>query len=56
MFVFRLCGERSGKWRFCFGSVGLSVCLSVSEQHYSKTYEWIEITFYGEVSAGSRKN
>ena len=38
------------------GSVGLSVCLSVSEQHYSKCVERIAMKFYGEVQGGARKN
>ena len=25
------------------------VCLSVGEQHYSKSYEWIAMEFYGRV-------
>ena len=29
-----------------YGSVGLSVCLSVCGQHYSQSYEWIEMKFY----------
>ena len=33
--------------------VCLYVCLSVSEQHYSKGYER---TFYGEVYSGTMKN
>ena len=36
--------------------VCLSVCLSVSEQHYSKSYQQIAMTFYGEVWGGTRKN
>ena len=32
-----------GKGGYVFGSVGLSVCLFVCEEHYSKTYERIGI-------------
>ena len=33
------------KGGYVYGS-GLSVCLSVSEQHYSKNSEWIAMTLY----------
>ena len=43
-----------------FGSVGLSVCLFVClfvcGQHYSKSYERIGMTFYGQVLSSTRKN
>ena len=32
---------------YVFGSVGLSVCLFVSEQHYSRSCAWIVMKFYG---------
>ena len=35
------------KGGYIFGSVGLSVC---REKHYSKTYEWISLKFYGVVA------
>ena len=38
-----------GKGGYVFGSVGLSVCLFVCEQHYSKSYERIGMKFYGRV-------
>ena len=38
-----------GKGGYVFGSVGLSVCLFVCEQHYSKSYEQIGMKFYGRV-------
>ena len=38
-----------GKGGYVFGSVGLSVCLSVCGQHYSKAYEWIGVKFYGGI-------
>ena len=38
------------------GSIGLSVCLFVSEQHYSKCYEQIIIKFYGGIRGGLMKN
>ena len=38
-----------GKGGYVFGSVGLSVCLFVCGQHYSKRYERIEMKFYGGV-------
>ena len=28
----------------------------VNEQHYSNSYEWIAMKFYGEVQGGIRKN
>ena len=42
------------KGGYVFGSVGLSVCLSVSEQHYSIGYEQIAMKFYWEVLGGTR--
>ena len=41
------------KGGYVFGSVGLYVCLSVCEQHYSKSYEGIGMKFYGEVLGGT---
>ena len=38
-----------GNGGYVFGSVGLSVCLSVCGQHYSKRYERIEVKCYGGV-------
>ena len=32
------------------------VCLSVCKQHYSTSYEWITMKFYGGVRGSSRKN
>ena len=37
-------------------SVCLFVCLFVCGQHYSKTYEWIGMKFYGRVLSSTRKN
>ena len=37
-----------GKGGYVFGGVGLSVCLSVCLQHYSKTYEWTGMKFLGQ--------
>ena len=45
-----------GKGGYVFGSVGLSVCLSVCGQHYSKSYERIEMKFYGGVLGSTIKN
>ena len=39
-----------------FGSVGLSVCLSVCGQHYSTSYERIGMKFYGGVLGSTMKN
>ena len=36
--------------------VALVVCLSVSEQRYSKRYERIVMRFYGSVWGGAMKN
>ena len=36
-----------GKRGYVFGSVGLSVCLFVCGQHYSKTYKRIVMKCYG---------
>ena len=36
---------------YVFGSIGLSVC-----EHYSKSYEWIGMKFYGGVMIGIMKN
>ena len=44
-----------GKGGYVLGSVGLSVCLSVCGQHYSKRYERIGVKFYGVV-LGSTMN
>ena len=41
---------------YVFGNVGLSVCLYVSVQHYSTSYEWIAMKFYGRVLGGTIKN
>ena len=38
-----------------FGSFGLSVCLYVSEQDYSKSYKRIAMKFYGKVRGVTRK-
>ena len=38
-----------GKGGYVFGSISLSICLFVCGQHYSKSYEWIGVKFYGEV-------
>ena len=45
-----------GKGGYVFGSVGLSVCLFVCEQHYSKSYERIGMKFYGRVLSSTSKN
>ena len=39
-----------------FGRVGLSVCLFVCRQHYSKSYELIAMKFYGKVLDSTMKN
>ena len=41
-----------GKGGYVFGSVGLFVC----GQHYSNSYEWIGMKFYGEVLGSTVKN
>ena len=49
---------------FCIGQGGLRslsasslfVCLSVCGQHYSKSYEWIGMKFYGGVLSSTMKN
>ena len=45
-----------GKGGYVFGSVGLSVCLFVCEQDYSKSYERIGMKFYGRVLSSTSKN
>ena len=45
-----------GKGGYVFGSVGLSVCLFVCEQHYSKSYERIGMKLYGRVLSSTSKN
>ena len=45
-----------GKGGYVFGSVGLSVCLFVYEQHYSKSYEQIGTKFYGGTLGSTMKN
>ena len=45
-----------GKGGYVFGSVGLSVCLFVCGQHYSKSYEWIGMKGYGGVWLSTVKN
>ena len=45
-----------GKRRLCFCSIGSSVSLSVSEQHFSKSYKRIAMKLYDEVRGGTRKN
>ena len=40
------------KGGYVFGSVALSVCLSVCGQRYSKSYEWVGMKFYGKWSGG----
>ena len=44
-----------GKGGYVFGSIGLSVCLSVYGQHYSKCYERIGMKFYGGVLGSTMK-
>ena len=44
------------KGGYVFGRVGLSVCLFVCGQHYSKSYERIVMKFYGEVLDSTMKN
>ena len=39
-----------GKEGYVFGGVGLSVCLSVCGQHYSKSYERTGMKFLGQSS------
>ena len=41
---------------FLVALVSLSVCLFVCGQHYSKSYERIEMKFYGRVLSSTRKN
>ena len=43
------------KGRYVFGSVGLSVCLFVRGQHYSKSYERIGMKFYGGILGSTMK-
>ena len=45
-----------GKGGYVFGSVGLSVCLFVCRQHYSKSYERIGMKSYGGVLGCTVKN
>ena len=45
-----------GKGGYVFGSVDLSVCLFVCEQHYSKSYERIGMKFCGRVLSSTNKN
>ena len=45
-----------GKGVYVFGCVGLSVCLFVCGQHYSKSYKRIGMIFCGEVAGGTMKN
>ena len=45
-----------GKGGYVFGGVGLSVCLSVCGQHYSKSYERTEMQFLGQVLGSTVKN
>ena len=45
-----------GKGGYVFGSVGLSVCLFVCGQHYSKSYERIGMKFYAGVLGSTMKN
>ena len=40
------------KGGYVFGSVGLSVCVSVCGQHYPKSYELFGMKFYGGVGWG----
>ena len=49
-------GYLLGKGGYVFDSVGLSVCLFVCEQHYSKSYERIGMKFYGRVPSSTSKN
>ena len=44
-----------GKGGYVFASIGLSVCLSVCEQHYSKSYDQIGVKFYGGVLGSTMK-
>ena len=39
---------------FLVALVCLCVCLSVCGQHYSKSYEWIGMKFYGGVQGGTQ--
>ena len=50
------CYYRLGKGGYVFGSVGLSVCLFVCGQHYSKSHEQIGMKFYGGVLSCTMKN
>ena len=54
--VSKNCYYLFGKGGYVFGSVGLSVCLFVCGQHYSKSYEWIGMKFYGGVLGSMMKN
>ena len=45
-----------GKEGYVFGSVGLSVCLSVCGQHYSQSYKRIAMKLYGGVSGSTIMN
>ena len=56
MFSVALVSSLLGKGGYVFGSVGLSVCLFVCGQHYSKSYERIGMKFYGRVLSSTRKN
>ena len=38
------------------GYVFGNICLSVNEQHYSKSYEWIVTKFYGGVHGDKNEN
>ena len=45
-----------GKGDYVFGSVGLSVFLSVCKQHYSNIYEWTAMKFYEGVGVIKGRN
>ena len=44
------------KGGYVFGRIGLSICLFVCGQHYSKNYERIVMKFCGGVLGGTMKN
>ena len=60
LYTFCMTSYLLGKGGYVFGSVGSSVCLFVClfvcGQHYSKSYERIEMNFYGRVLSSTRKN
>ena len=44
------------KGGYVFGTVGVSVCLSVCGQHYSKSYKGIGMKFDGGALGSTMKN